>query len=150
MHPEELAGVALLGQLAPDALALVAAAARERRWSDGEVIFRRGDPADGIYIVRQGSVRVMMPAAEGPGHLATLGPGSGLGEMSLLGGERERSADAIAEDAVLVFIPLAAIRDLRKQHPPDFAAALLALSRQVVERLDDANGKLVDRLLAER
>lgn len=52
---------------------------------DGEIIFRQGDPGDACYLLQSGKVEVTRQEADGATRqLATLGPGSLLGEMDLL------------------------------------------------------------------
>jgi len=134
------------------ALALLAERSELRRYAGGQRIFAQGDEADGVYVLRGGEVRVVLMAEDRPWEIATLGPGALLGEMSLLRKERRRHAAAHAgeQGALALFIPLAAIRELRRTLPADFAAGLLEMASHVVERLDRANRKLVERLAAER
>jgi signal transduction histidine kinase len=75
-----------------------------------------------------------------------------LGEMSLFGRERRRHAEARAGEggAVLRFCSHEAIRALRARFPADFTEAISGLAGQVVERLDQANRRLVKVLAAER
>ncbi len=56
---ELLAGHFLLQHLSPAELDELLRFARERRYADGEVIFRRGDPVeDGMLLVLNGQVRL--------------------------------------------------------------------------------------------
>jgi CRP/FNR family cyclic AMP-dependent transcriptional regulator len=68
--------------------------AQTERFRAGDVIFpifRRGDPGDRMYLVKEGEVELTY----GPGRSARVGLGASFGEMSLL--ERaERSADGVA------------------------------------------------------
>ena len=50
-------------------------------WPPDGVVFERGSPADGLYIVISGRVRVV---EENGATLAELGPGDFFGELSLL------------------------------------------------------------------
>jgi CRP-like cAMP-binding protein len=63
----------------------------------GDVIFRKGDAGDRMYVVKEGEVELTY----GAGRATKVGPGESFGEMSLL--ERaERSADGVAvSDTVL-------------------------------------------------
>jgi CRP-like cAMP-binding protein/polyferredoxin len=52
-----------------------------------EVVIRRGDPGDAVYIILEGQVEVRLRAADGRHlSLATLGPGEMFGELSVLRG----------------------------------------------------------------
>ena len=59
----------------------------------GHVLFRAGDPADRMYLVLRGSVRLSeLGVAIGPGHL--------VGEIGLFSPENRRTATAVCETAV--------------------------------------------------
>ena len=67
-----------------------------------QVLFRSGDPTDGVYFVEQGTLAVVIGLQEGQTkRLRTLGPGSLIGEMSLYT-KQPRSADAVAVNACRV------------------------------------------------
>jgi len=60
-----LARGAFFKDLEPSALAEVAAAARERRVGDGEVVFREGEPADRFCVVTEGRLKLTQVGADG-------------------------------------------------------------------------------------
>jgi CRP-like cAMP-binding protein len=64
--------VARVGELVRDV--------RPRVFSDGEALFREGDPSDTLFFVRRGSVTL----TRGTEALEPLGPGGILGDLSLL------------------------------------------------------------------
>jgi hypothetical protein len=53
----------------------------ELAYGDGELLMRRGEPADALFLVLEGTVRV-----ERPGRLTRLGPGDLVGEIEVLAG----------------------------------------------------------------
>ena len=53
----------------------------ERAYGDGELLMRRGEPADALFLVLEGTVRV-----ERPGRLTRLVPGDLVGEIEVLAG----------------------------------------------------------------
>ena len=60
----------------------------------GFPIFRTGDPATALYLIKDGSVRVAVISSSGKSiDVATLGSGSHFGEMALIDGAK-RSATA--------------------------------------------------------
>ncbi len=66
----------------------------------GDIIVHRGDPADGLYLLLQGEVSVLVDLPQGGSkRLATLSAGMSFGELGLLSGGR-RSADVRADSAV--------------------------------------------------
>lgn len=99
MNPELLRHIAVLKAMDEAALARLAGVLEARDHADGESVFREGDPADGMYFIASGAVRVekRTQAAGGPGAktLAILEPGDYFGEMALLD-RQPRSASAVA------------------------------------------------------
>lgn len=72
----------------------------EQRYSDGDLIFRTGDPADGVYRVREGGVRMELPRVGVVGAVR-YAPGDLFGEAGFLIGD-ERPFTAVAEGNVTV------------------------------------------------
>jgi CRP/FNR family transcriptional regulator, cyclic AMP receptor protein len=66
-----------------------------RTFSKGDVLFRRGDPATEMYVLHEGSVRIVRQPNNRT--VAVMRAGDVFGELSMLNG-RPRSADAIAEE----------------------------------------------------
>jgi CRP-like cAMP-binding protein len=89
----------LFSGLSADERAAIAARARVRTFNAGETIFAMGSPGDQMMAVLSGTVRISVPSADGKELLLSLiWPGEVIGELAVLDG-KERSADAIAEDA---------------------------------------------------
>ncbi|QTN24747.1 SLC26A/SulP transporter family protein [Rhizobacter sp. AJA081-3] len=84
--------------------ALVLAQMQPRRLAAGEVLFREGDAADGLYVLTRGSITVV--AGSGPQHLrqrfVSFSAGLMLGETAMLDGGG-RSAGATADSDAEVF-----------------------------------------------
>src|SRR5258705_10450970 len=55
-----------------------------RRCAGGEVLFKEGDPADGLYLIRRGSVMISRTIAGREVVLSYLSAGNYVGEMALL------------------------------------------------------------------
>jgi CRP-like cAMP-binding protein len=86
----------------------VAKASVKYVYAPGELILRRGDPGDSMFIVCKGKVEVRLPASNGGAQqVAVLEGGGFFGEMALLTGEA-RTADVYALDEVEVL-------EIRKQ-----------------------------------
>ena len=70
----------------------------------GEKIFARGDVGDELFLIRRGSVRIVLPLNNGKvHHIGSFGRGDFFGEMTFLDGDA-RSADAIAFTNVELFV----------------------------------------------
>ncbi len=68
-----------------------------RSYVPGEYIFYQGDPGIGLYIIREGEVKIYREHEDGKKiNLATFSKGDFFGELALVDGEK-RSASAIAQ-----------------------------------------------------
>jgi CRP/FNR family transcriptional regulator, cyclic AMP receptor protein len=110
-----------------------------RSYSAGDVLFREGDPGDGLYLIVKGSVRISKMSITGEEALAVLEPPAFLGEMALID-ESPRAADGIVnEDSVLFFIPLPGLRALIEAQHGIALKLLYALCEVLAQRLRETN-----------
>jgi CRP-like cAMP-binding protein len=95
-----LQGVYLFKELNVDERTSLSRVAQEMNLPAGFPIFRAGDPATALYLIKDGSVRIVVTAANGESiDVATLGSGSHFGEMALIdGAKRSASADMFRFD----------------------------------------------------
>ena len=130
----------LLGsRLDADETAVLAPLLQERSFSKGEVVFRRGEPADAMYVSLRGQIGIWLPADEQSGaagrRMVSYAPGVVFGEMGLLQGQA-RSADAIAEDDALVLeLPRENYDLLAREHPALLGKLLLSLGLLLASRV---------------
>src|SRR5262245_6966801 len=91
---------------------------RERRYRAGDVIFRKGDPSEGLGVVLSGRVRTIARTPDGREQvLKVFGPGRTFADIAVFDDEPQ-PADAIADaDSTVVFIPRAHLFDLLRRHP---------------------------------
>ncbi|MEM7041333.1 MAG: Crp/Fnr family transcriptional regulator [Pseudomonadota bacterium] len=86
----------LLGQLDDSALDTLLTVATERRFTNNQVIFQKGDPGTSMMAVLDGRVRISAYSEDGREIILNMvDPGQLFGEIALLDG-KERSADATA------------------------------------------------------
>jgi CRP/FNR family transcriptional regulator, cyclic AMP receptor protein len=90
---ESLRKVPLFAGLEKRELELLARLIKEQSYSRGSVIVKSGAGGHGLYIVKQGRVRVVRDGQS----IATLGPGQFFGEISVLDGG-PRTADVRADE----------------------------------------------------
>jgi len=94
------------------------ACARPIALQDGHVLFRRGDAGDGCYWLETGTLKVMVASSSGEERiLAVLGPGSIVGEFSVLDG-LPRSATVVAmRPSRLLFLSRADFQQSLNENP---------------------------------
>jgi CRP-like cAMP-binding protein len=134
----------------------VARQLRRRRFRRNEVIFHQGDPGDALHVVAAGSLKIVLPSAEGDeAIIATLTPGDFFGELALLDGA-PHSATATAVEPVetlsLARAPFQQLLDqdrgLRMALLSGLAAELRRLTGHVEElHFLDLAGRLAMRLV---
>jgi CRP-like cAMP-binding protein len=83
-------------------------------WRAGAKVFEQGSPADGLYIVIAGSVRVLDASGN---ELGILQAGDFFGELSLLGGSLHGNDVEAVEDAELLVVTKERFDDLLASSP---------------------------------
>lgn len=121
-----------------ETLAALEACVSTRSCKAGERIFRRGDEGDEIFLIRRGSVRIVLHDR----NLATFGRGSFFGELSFLD-RQPRSADAVAfADTDLFALSRAKFDVLSAEHKKLSAQLLEGIAKTIALRLRRANVEL--------
>ncbi|MBM2838231.1 MAG: Cyclic nucleotide-binding protein [Deltaproteobacteria bacterium] len=125
-----------LGPLSDEELKKVSSSSRINLFGKGEVIVRQGDTGDTCYLIRSGSVDVVLKDESGDERFITnLKPGDFFGEMSLLAGD-PRTATVIArEDTSCLVIASQAFQGVFVENP-DLAERL---SELLARRLSELN-----------
>ena len=122
-----------------DQLRALGAMVMRRGAPRGSAVMREGDPADCLYVVVAGRLKVLMGEPDGKETiLSILGPGEFFGEMSLID-DHTRSATVIAiEPCELLAITR---RDFRRCLVENSDLAM-AVMRVLVRRLREADRKI--------
>jgi CRP-like cAMP-binding protein len=83
-------------------------------WRSGAPIFEEGEPAEALYIILSGSVRIV---EEGDREVARLGPGDFFGELSLLLHTTHSKRAEASEDSELMVVPKRPFEALLAEDP---------------------------------
>ncbi len=115
----------------------------------GEMAFSHGDEGDEIYLVRSGSVRILLPLDRGKfHHLATIGSGDFFGEIAFLD-KGKRSADVEAKVPTELYVLSRARFNQQSRANPTFGVQIFArLAHALALRLRQTDAEL--RVLEER
>jgi len=114
-----------------------------RNFPAEQVIFREGEPGDGLFILVSGTIRISKRSATGEEALAILEPNAFFGEMALID-FLPRAADAIANTTTDVFfIPLADLRVLLEENHQLAMKVLFALCEVLTQRLRETNDRFM-------
>jgi small-conductance mechanosensitive channel/CRP-like cAMP-binding protein len=123
--------VPLFAPLPDDARRVIAERASLRTFGPGEIVVKKGDPSDDMYIIERGMVVVEVPRNAGDAtQVALLKQGEWFGEMGLLAGEPRAATVRATALCHLLVIDHASFHEVLASHP------------EIVERMG--------QLLAER
>ena len=93
---ELLRKIPLFSALSDEILRNLSNTVRLQKIKQGQVIFRKGDEGTALYILRSGTIKIVLPSRLGAEIIVSIfSDGDFFGEMALLDGE-PRSADAVA------------------------------------------------------
>jgi CRP-like cAMP-binding protein len=141
---EILRAIPLFRPVDPEALRLLAFSAVRRQLRAGDILFRRGEAADGGLLVVSGEI-VLDQADDGSPSPHVFGPGTLIGQLAMFA-PVERPATALARDAAVVLV---FTRDLMLKvldaHPESASVLRDALAGQVRDfsaRMGRAAGSL--------
>jgi SulP family sulfate permease len=115
----------------------------------GEKVFSSGDEGDEIFLLRRGSVSILLPLEGGKQHhLATICQGDFFGELAFLDRGR-RSADVVAKVTTDIFVLSRSRFNDQAYADPIFGVQVFArLALAIAERLRQADAEL--QILEER
>jgi ATP-binding cassette, subfamily B, bacterial HlyB/CyaB len=143
---EFLSSVEILSPFTREELERLASAAEVRHYAFGDTICKAGEPADGLYVVKSGSVRVF---SEEHGKEISTGvrkAGEVFADIAMLRDYRHELSARASLKTELWFIPRQAIVPVIAHNPValDFVTSYVAISSAggLVARLFDLRGKV--------
>ncbi len=105
--------VELLAGLSAEDIQAVASIGEVKIFHQGDLIVKKGERSDELYIVLTGQVEVVAEVGENQTSLILLGAGQSFGEMSLLdAGPRSASIRCISPEAQIMIITRSALTGL--------------------------------------
>jgi CRP-like cAMP-binding protein len=153
MTDVDLSQISYFADLPPHALARVQAAAHQRRYQAGAMIFNEGERCAGFYVVADGLVRIYRVGQEARLHtLSLLRPMSAFNEVSAVdGGPNPFYATAVT-DVTVVVIHRERLLRLMSDEPVllnNYVRALARINREYIERLEDMTFRTIPSRLAK-
>ncbi|MBL8778716.1 MAG: cyclic nucleotide-binding domain-containing protein [Acidimicrobiales bacterium] len=133
---ERLSRIAFFEGFTPDELARVAELVDDVEAEPGAVLTDQGRPGQECYVIESGQANVYF----GGEHIATLGPGSMVGEMALLE-HRPRIASVVAETPMqLLGLDTRSFRALLEEMPKASQRVMSLLNARLQENADRQSG----------
>ena len=139
-----LAHIDLFKRLSPAERQHLAAVSREKRYAKGETVFRAGDAADAVCVVKEGRVHLMKFLEGGQASTTcVMAPGETFCCLPALD-RKPYPVDAIAAvDSVVVRIPTNAFHELL-EHNPRFLQDSLCLFCDRLRQVEDKSCMIYD------
>ncbi|MGZ5198816.1 MAG: peptidase domain-containing ABC transporter [Telluria sp.] len=143
---EFLASVEILSPFSCDELERLASAAQVRAYAFGDTICKAGEPAEGLYVVRSGSVRLFSDEHGKEISIGVRKAGDAFGDIAMLRDAPHELSARASLKTELWFIPRTAIEPVLADNPValDFVTSYVAVSSAggLVARLFDLRGKV--------
>lgn len=136
--PQILSRLPLFQELAPEQIAVIATATREKRLARGEMLFHKGDPSKGFYFIVMGQVKLAFPSSVGNEKVVeVLGPRQSFGEAIMF---MDRPLPVFAEalaDSLLLHIGSQVMFDLLEKDALFARRMLAGLSQRLHALVQD-------------
>ena len=108
----------LFEDLSPEELDNLSRITPYKKFSAGEIIYHMEDPADALYFIREGMVKISMYFPNGKEMILSLfGKYDTFGELLLLESERRPNQAEAVTDTTLIVMPESDFQRLLAQHP---------------------------------
>jgi SulP family sulfate permease len=148
-QPLEIGGFDLFREFDGQTLCELLSCTRAVSLAPGEKAFSQGEVGDELFLIRRGSVGIMLPLEGGTAHhLATIGRGDFFGELSFLD-RGARSADVVAKvQTDLYVLTRERFNEVSKSHPTIGVQVFARLAYAIALRLRQTDAEL--RALEER
>jgi uncharacterized protein len=137
--------IPLFAGLRPSQARVVVLMGDLKRFQPGQVIVRRGERGNEMYVVIQGRVEVWIGGDRGRHRIVDMKRGDVFGEMGLVRGGNERTADVVAaSDVEVLAVDERFLQRIQRRYPRIASKVLLNLSRILSDRLQQANVRFLE------
>lgn len=127
--------ISILGGLSEAQLHKVFGKLTYKTCKAGDRVFRQGDSPNNIYVVRSGTVKIVVDMDTEPLELVEFGVGQCFGETSALGILPHAASAIVVEDAELLVLSREALYELYNEDPSLFGLLILNIAREACRRL---------------
>ena len=149
---EQLKKLSLFEHLTETELRLVGELARTRSLDEGMFFFIQGDPADALFVLKQGRVKLIQNSADGQQILLrVIGPWSLFAIVALVENGTYPISAQVVEPSLAFYWPRPVLMDLVKAIPSFALTAMRLMSERVQEyqdRIRELSTERVERRVA--
>lgn len=109
-------------------------AAQRRYYQRGDTFFRQGDPCDAVYLIKEGSIKLVHVTEDGKEViLQVVGKGEVLGEASLFREEAHLATAIVIEDARVCVVTRQRMEDAIRKSPDLALQVITSLGNRLYE-----------------
>ena len=137
---EALQRVPLLKDFSATGLETLADIARERALPAGRVLFEEDQPGDSLFVVCQGSLRLVHRDGGAERELAMLGPGDHLGDLGLLARTVRLVTAVAATDCELLELTRRAFFKKAQEKPLTCLKLAAVVAGEIARRAEASRG----------
>ena len=101
----------------------------------GELIMEENSVAKEIFVILKGRANVVLNLKEDPLELMEFGPGSCIGEASVIGIQNHSASAVAIEDAMLLVLSRQILMELFEKDKAVFSLLILNIAREIARRL---------------
>ena len=136
--------VTIFAGLADAGLKRIVSDCNTMKYAAGRTIIRQGTPATEIYIVLEGTVKVILDMDEYPLEICEFSTGNCLGEASIIGITSHSASVTAVTDATLLVLTRKTLMHLFETDKEFFAMLILNIARELARRLHKTDELLLE------
>ena len=138
----DLKRVSVFKNLTNDELNEIKILVTEKTFGKGTILFKEGMRGGVMYIVKKGGIEIFKKGRPSEISLAKLGPGSFVGEMSLIDDEPRSASARINEDAVLLIITKSSFQEIITKNAEAGNKILITFIKMLNSRIRNTNKRI--------
>jgi CRP-like cAMP-binding protein len=146
----ELKKQILLKDLSNEEIEVIRQRMEVKNFPKGQMIFKEGEPTEGIYLVNKGKVEISKSTPDGwKQTLAVLTEGHFFGELSVIEDKKHHGANAKAIDNTEVFlIKTEDFKEMENTHPKMMYKIMKTIARVSSKNVHSMNERLIRVLIS--
>jgi len=144
---EELQKSRLFEGLLPEEIEMLGEVTQQKKYTEGEIVFKQGDVGDSLYLLVEGAVEVLHKREDGKEHIITvLEAPEFFGEMSLIDKEYRSATIRAKREAVMLCLTNENLHSFARVYKNGFTLVVINIARVLSSRLRETNQKLIEKM----
>jgi len=137
-----LSGIGLFEDLGPDSLKNLAEFIEEKRYYEGDTIFKQGDSGNELYILKEGECEVQVDiGTDRKLSVQMMEPGTIFGELSFIDGKERTGTVICKKDAKVLILKREDFNKFMQKDKEGGAKLAMKIAYMVAEKLRETDKK---------